>query len=539
MGVDAETGRYLWGYNDITNKTANIPTPIVRGDRVFCANGYHAGSVLLRLKASDAGTSVAAQEVYRLKGNRFQNHHGGFVRIGDHVYGGHGSNNGLPTCLEFETGKIVWRSRGPGTGSAAVIAADGHLVFRYQNGVVALIEASPDEYRLKGTFNVPGAGGDSWSHPVISHGKLFLREKNDLWVYNIRESAQPATPKPARPKLPPDLAALVNLGAAVELLPRNKFQDGRNRYYAFAATPKRDLGIVTFANQHLGEDGTLKPEVVSELKGVESLCVLNLAGSRVTAAGLAQIARLEKVVGLNVELCGQLDDESLHALVNAERLVVLIAAGTAISSQGIEHISRLPNLRAVDLEVCDNISDSACEVLGRMRQLQALNLRKTAFEAMKVTGAGLSQLARLPKLEVLNISGNGITDAALKHLVMTRTLRELTLNRLAITDAGLKHVSEFKSLKRLELVYSEGFGGPIITDAGVARLGGLMELQTLTLVGARITDACVDDLAKLKQLRFLKVVGTRMTPTGMQRLAEQLPNARITQDGQASDGQRD
>ena len=523
VGINASTGQYLWGYNDITNKTANIPTPIVHGNLVFCANGYHAGSVLLRLTADKDGAGVGVEEVYRLKGNRFQNHHGGFVLIGKHVYGGHGSNNGLPTCLEFETGKIVWRSRGPGTGSAATVAADGHVVFRYQNGVVALIEASPVEYRLKGTFNIPGAGGDSWSHPVIADGKLFLREQNDLWVYQVRQLAKPPQPTPSRPQLTPDLTAMVKLAAKIQHLPHNEFHEGRNRFYAVAKKPTRELAIITLTNQHLIDNGSLKPKVVLALRNVESPFVLNLAGTPVTADGLGQVARFETMVGLNVELCRHLTDDDFGSLRNAKQLVVLIAAGTSISDRGIAHISQLPNLAALDLEVCDNVADPACKVLGQMRQLRVLNLRKTAFEAQKVTGAGLSQLVLLPKLKALNISGNSINDGALKHLESSTSLRELKLNRLAITDAGLKHVSGVKPLQRLELIYSEGFGGPIVTDAGIKHLRGLSQLQTLTLVGARITNGAVDDLAELQQLRRLKVVGTRITPSELRRLKTRLP----------------
>ena len=84
----------------------------------FAANGYSAGSVLLKLVADDshngAGQGVKAEVVYSLSGSQFQNHHGGVVRLGDFIYAGHGNNNGLPTCLEFNTGRVVWKRRGPG-----------------------------------------------------------------------------------------------------------------------------------------------------------------------------------------------------------------------------------------------------------------------------------------------------------------------------------------------------------------------------------------------------------------------------------------
>ena len=262
VGVDSHTGRFLWGYNDIANPTANIPTPIVSGDLVFSANGYNAGSVLLRIELTNGGTGVASKEVYRLPGNRFQNHHGGFIQIGNHVYGGHGSNNGLPTCLELQTGNIVWKRRGPGTGSAAVVAADGHVYFRYQDGVVALIEATPAEYRLKGTFEIPGAGGDSWSHPVIAHGKLFLREDNELWAYSLRNIDHLDRPRGVSAALLPELAALSRRGAAVQQLSAKELAEKHDYFDRIALTPSerpRLFSHVTVTDRHLTKDGRWIP----------------------------------------------------------------------------------------------------------------------------------------------------------------------------------------------------------------------------------------------------------------------------------------
>ena len=168
----------------MANGTANIPTPIVTGEFVFCSSGYGTGSALLKL-IPDGRQRTKVKEVYFLNGGEFQNHHGGMVLVGDYVYGGHGNNNGLPTCLHLKTGKIQWKKRGPGSGSAAVVYADGHLYFRYQNGVMALMEATPKGYTLKGRFRIPGASGDSWAHPVVAGGQLYLREKDTLLVYDV------------------------------------------------------------------------------------------------------------------------------------------------------------------------------------------------------------------------------------------------------------------------------------------------------------------------------------------------------------------
>ena len=136
---------------------------------------------------SDGNGGVKVEEEYFLKGNQLQNHHGGMVMLGDYIYGGHGHNQGLPFCLEWKTGKFAWGpERGPGGGSAAVLYADGHLYFRYENGQMALIEATPKGYNLKSSFQVP-ISGNGWPHPVIYHGRLYLRGNDQILCYDIKQ----------------------------------------------------------------------------------------------------------------------------------------------------------------------------------------------------------------------------------------------------------------------------------------------------------------------------------------------------------------
>ena len=186
LGVRASDGRYLWGNNAVANDIANISTPIVKGNLVFASTSYDTGSVMVEL-AADAQGGVTATQRYFIPPNRFQSHHGGMVLVGDYLYGGHGQSNGFPVCLELATGKSMWSPvRNAGTGSAAVVAADGKLYFRYQNGMVVLIDATPAGYKESGSFQIPNPFHLSWPHPVIAGGRLYLREQDALHAYNIK-----------------------------------------------------------------------------------------------------------------------------------------------------------------------------------------------------------------------------------------------------------------------------------------------------------------------------------------------------------------
>jgi outer membrane protein assembly factor BamB len=191
IGVEAKTGKFLWSYNGAAGRTANAPDAVVQGDYVFGSSGYNPGGSGL-VKLTKTADGIEAKEVYFLGEDVFRNHHGGMVLVGDHVYGGHGQNNGFPTCIELATGKLLWERRRPPTGangSAAVIYADGHLYFRYQSAMMVLIKADPRNYEVVSMFKIPqDEKVNSWSHPVICDGKLYLREQDKLHVYDLRKS---------------------------------------------------------------------------------------------------------------------------------------------------------------------------------------------------------------------------------------------------------------------------------------------------------------------------------------------------------------
>lgn len=186
IGVDADNGKLLWSYNPVANDVANIPDPVIDGDYIFTSTGYGTGAALLHIVNRDG--EIEANEVYFLDANDFQNHHGGMIQVGDYIYAGTKHNNGFPTCVEMKTGKIQWGGdfRGEGKGSAAVTFADGNLIFRYQDGTLALVEANPKEYVLKGSFKPEYQERESWSHPVVLNGKLYLREQNKLMCYDLK-----------------------------------------------------------------------------------------------------------------------------------------------------------------------------------------------------------------------------------------------------------------------------------------------------------------------------------------------------------------
>ena len=187
VGVAAKDGKVLWRSKLVSNTIAVIPTPIYRDNYVYVTASYNSGCALLHLVPD--GEKFKAEPVYVNK--NMKNMHGGVVLVGDHIFG-FSERDGW-VCQEFKTGKIVWTEKKK-LSSGCLTCADGQLYcYGERDGTVCLIEASPDGWKENGRFRIPRQtdrprkSGQIWTHPVISDGRLYLRDQDLIFCFDIRE----------------------------------------------------------------------------------------------------------------------------------------------------------------------------------------------------------------------------------------------------------------------------------------------------------------------------------------------------------------
>jgi outer membrane protein assembly factor BamB len=175
LGLDVNDGRLLWDYKSPSNRTANVATPIARGNRVFISSDYGTGGGLVEIKPDGK-----AQEIYFTK--NMQNHHSTSVLVGDYLYG---FSSSILTAMKFDTGEIAWRDRSVGKGS--LVYADGNLYCLSEDGVVGLVEATPTGYREKGRFRIQKGSLPTWTHPVVVGGRLYLRDQDTIYAFDVKQ----------------------------------------------------------------------------------------------------------------------------------------------------------------------------------------------------------------------------------------------------------------------------------------------------------------------------------------------------------------
>ncbi len=179
VGVDAKTGKFLWSYSG-TKGQANSPTPVVHEGMVYSGAG-RVGGGLVKLTPKPDG--VEANEVYFSP--KLPNAQGGFILLGDHLYGG---GRSTLMCIDFKTGAARWEERIP--ASTSICYADNRLYLHLENGDVMLVEANPEAYREHGRFSPPNqpdrGSAKAWAYPVVANGRLYIRDSGTLWCYDIR-----------------------------------------------------------------------------------------------------------------------------------------------------------------------------------------------------------------------------------------------------------------------------------------------------------------------------------------------------------------
>ena len=135
-------------------------------------------------KLLEGGTAV--EQVWINKD--LDNHHGQVLRIGSYIYGSNWIDNPIGNwcCVDWNTGKtmyeITWETKG------SVSAADDMLYcYEERRGNLALVEPTPDDFKIVSSFRITKGSGPHWTQPVIRNGVLYIRHGNALMAYNIKE----------------------------------------------------------------------------------------------------------------------------------------------------------------------------------------------------------------------------------------------------------------------------------------------------------------------------------------------------------------
>jgi outer membrane protein assembly factor BamB len=181
VGIAPKDGALLWE-TSFPGRVAVIPTLLFHDNSVYATAGYGTGCQMIKLDGAEP------EVVYEEKS--ITNHHGGVIVVDGKIYGH--SDKGGWTCQDFLTGKIEWQDESLGKGTCTYAA--GHLICVDENdGTVVLATAKPNKwqeisrFKLAPQTSIRKKEGRIWSHPVVVNGRLYLRDQDLIFCYNVQK----------------------------------------------------------------------------------------------------------------------------------------------------------------------------------------------------------------------------------------------------------------------------------------------------------------------------------------------------------------
>ncbi|MDR0794899.1 MAG: PQQ-like beta-propeller repeat protein [Tannerella sp.] len=190
-GISSKDGKLLWKIENPAYRTAVIPTAIFQDNMIYVTNGYRGGCMGIQL--TKQGDGVKAETVYT--NPVITNQHGGVVLANGHIYGYSENPSASWVCQNFKTGKVVWEQKGQevGVGKGSVFCVgDRLLLMEERSGTITVISASPDGWKVFGKLEIPERSKIQtqdhmvWTHLVVANGKLYLKDHDLLFCFNLK-----------------------------------------------------------------------------------------------------------------------------------------------------------------------------------------------------------------------------------------------------------------------------------------------------------------------------------------------------------------
>jgi outer membrane protein assembly factor BamB len=167
-GYDPASGKELWVLKGPTVEV--VPTVVIGKDLIYSASGRN--GPFLGLRPGGRGDVTETHLVWRA------------VRGGPHVptplyLNGRlytVNDTGIATCLDAETGKVIWYDRIRDTFSASPVEAGGLLYFPAESGVTYVLRAG-DKFEVVAKNDL---GSPILASPAVVGGRLILRTQEEL-----------------------------------------------------------------------------------------------------------------------------------------------------------------------------------------------------------------------------------------------------------------------------------------------------------------------------------------------------------------------
>ncbi len=168
----------MWKHDWPTEGVARIVQPALLGDSdVLVGTGMGVGTRRLSVAHDSDAWPIKEQWTSR----QIKPYFNDLVVADDCLYGFDGN---IFMCVGLDDGRVRWRNRGYGNGQVLLLVDQNLLLVLSEEGDAVLLEASPKAHKEVGRFKA--IEGKTWNHPVIAHGKLLVRNGEEIACFALR-----------------------------------------------------------------------------------------------------------------------------------------------------------------------------------------------------------------------------------------------------------------------------------------------------------------------------------------------------------------
>jgi outer membrane protein assembly factor BamB len=187
FSLNPKDGAVLWNYEWDLKGAARCVQPGAVGNADFLV-GSPFGSGTQRIHVAHKDGKWETKKVWA--SNTISPYFNDFVTHRDHMYGFTGD---FFACVNLDKGKAKWKERGfaaddaskYGAGQVLLLVDQDLLLIVSEQGAVALVEANPAEQKVLAHFQA--IDGKTWNHPVVAHGRLYVRNGEEAACFQLEE----------------------------------------------------------------------------------------------------------------------------------------------------------------------------------------------------------------------------------------------------------------------------------------------------------------------------------------------------------------
>jgi outer membrane protein assembly factor BamB len=177
-GFSPADGAVLWR-NEWTGGAITQPAVTADGDVLINNLSVTGGQGIRRLAIAHKSGAWTVEERWTSTG--LKPYFNDFVVHNGHAFGFDGS---ILSSIDLSDGKRKWKGGRYGGGQLVLLAAQDLLLVLSDEGELALVSATPDEFRELTRFKA--IEGKTWNHPVLVHDILLVRNGEEMAAFRLR-----------------------------------------------------------------------------------------------------------------------------------------------------------------------------------------------------------------------------------------------------------------------------------------------------------------------------------------------------------------